>query len=158
MVQRVGGTPLARVSAGNGPRNGGEGQDNRSPLRRAVFFVLRVMQMPKQFFMAVALVLALSSVPLRASGPVCGMSMPAMQKADCMACCAAMKSCALPQQNPTQPTAGSALDQQTVAMIAPARPVLLGELSVTRVTAPRLVTRSRAHAPPRLALFCSFLI
>ncbi len=112
----------------------------------------------KRSAIALVLCLALLPVPLRAYGPMCGMSMLASQKADCMACCAAMKSCALPRQNPTQPTTSLSADQLVVAMIAPALPVLLRERPVTRVTAPRLVTLSLAHSPPRLALFCSFLI
>ena len=123
-----------------------------------MYDVLSRMQMPKGFFVAIAVILAVFFVPLRASEPVCGMSMRTVQKADCMACCAAMKSCALPKQNPTHPSAASAVDTQAVAMIAPAISVLLSELPAAPIAAPRLITQSLAHSPPRLALFCSFLI
>ncbi len=89
---------------------------------------------------------------------MCGMSMPAPQKMHCTACCATMKSCALPQQDPTQPTTASTVAQQSIALIAPALPVLSRELPTPHFAAPRFAAPSVSHSPPRLALFCSFLI
>lgn len=108
--------------------------------------------------LAVTLLLALFAGPLRAGGPACGMSMPAAQKMACMACCAKMKSCALPRQNPTQSATAPTVHQQAIALLAPALPVLLSALPASPVAAPRHMTQSLAHSPPRLALFCSFLI
>lgn len=85
------------------------------------------------------------------------MSMPAPQKIQCD-CCATMKSCVLPRENPTQPRAAAAVSAVPLAMIAPGAPVLLREVQPTAVAPLRELRRPLAVAAPRFALFCAFLI
>jgi hypothetical protein len=104
-----------------------------------------------------ALVIALGAMSSRAPAQICGMSMPApMVQCDC---CATMKSCLLPQQNPVQPAAASQPLQQSVAIIAP----VLHELLAPALAAPSssrefYAAQPAAHSRPRFALFCTFLI
>ncbi len=86
------------------------------------------------------------------------MSMPAPLKMQCTSCCAAMKSCVLPQQNPTQPASAATADLAPIAMIAPALPVLLRQLRTQLAIFPRSAAQTLTHAPPRLAVLCTFLI
>lgn len=113
--------------------------------------------MPKQFFMAVTLVLALLVVPLRASAPVCGMSMPAAQKMECAACCAAMKSCILPKQNSTNAVTANSPSQADLTAV-PFAPVLLHELAATPLSYAAAVIPRTPPTPARHAVLCTFLI
>jgi hypothetical protein len=101
--------------------------------------------------------IALVAMSSRAPGQVCGMSMPtAMVQCEC---CATMKSCLLPQQNPVQPATATAPSQQSVAMIAPALHELLAPEPVVPSRARNFVRAQFAvHSPSRLALLCTFLI
>jgi hypothetical protein len=84
--------------------------------------------------------------------------MPAAQKADCAACCAKMKSCILPRQNPTQSTAATTPNPVPIAIVAPALLVLSQETLQTSVSFQRLALQTPSHAPPQLAVLCTFLI
>jgi hypothetical protein len=113
--------------------------------------------MRKRFITAVFLVVAFLTASSQAPAQACGMSMPA--PAQQCACCATMKSCLLSQKNPPESTAAAELSQQSLVMIAPIlRPLLAPPFAVSlhgaRVSAAKLAV----HSPPRLALFCTFLI
>jgi hypothetical protein len=106
---------------------------------------------------SVLLVIALVAMTAQAPAQMCGMRMPApMVQCDC---CATMKSCVLPQQNPAKLAAAAQSSQQSIAMIAPVLHQLvapmLGTLSRSGESPP---AQPSAHSPPRLALFCTFLI
>ena len=74
-------------------------------------------------------------------------------------CCATMKSCLIPQQNAGPSAAVAQLSQQTAVMVAPALCEILAPLPAAPSFAIRdLAARPTAHSPPRLALFCTFLI
>jgi hypothetical protein len=111
----------------------------------------------RRFTISVLLVIALAAMTAQAPAQMCGMRMPTpMVQCDC---CAAMKSCLLPQKNPAQLAAAAQSSQQSIAMIAPVLHQLvapmLGTLSPSREFP---AAQPSAHSPPRLALFCTFLI
>ena len=110
--------------------------------------------------LAILIALSLFAPTLPVRGQLCSMRMagsPVVSK--CTDCCATMKSCVLPQQNPARPAATNLDTQYSLVLSAP---VLLPLL----VPAPATSSRSRdsspaprkAHSPPRQALFCTFLI
>ncbi|MDQ2918943.1 MAG: hypothetical protein M3R10_03590 [Verrucomicrobiota bacterium] len=66
-----------------------------------------------------------------------------------------MKSCILLRQNPMQSTPAN---PAPVAMISPVLSVLSQEIPTTSVSFPRLALRTPSHAPPQLAVLCTFLI
>src|SRR3981081_2822719 len=73
----------------------------------------------KQVTTVALLCLALFSAASHTSAQRCAMTMPA-RTMDCSAdCCAKMKSCVLPQQNPVQPSATAEAVQRSFVMIAP---------------------------------------
>ncbi len=86
------------------------------------------------------------------------MSMPPTAKTTCD-CCATMKSCLLPQRNPSQSTAAVKHLQPAVVMMAPVLHALLTPAIASPARAVKLATAQPAvHSPPRLALLCTFLI
>jgi hypothetical protein len=113
--------------------------------------------MTKRFITAAFLVVAFLTASSQAPAQACGMSMPA--PAQQCACCATMKSCLLPQKNPPESTAAAELSQQTVVMIAPIlHPLLVPPFAVSLHGARISAAKLAVHSPPRLALFCTFLI
>jgi hypothetical protein len=114
----------------------------------------------KQAGIVALLFLALFSAPLLASAQTCGLAMPVRTTMDCSAdCCAKMKSCVLPQQNPAQATATAKAAQPSVVMTAPVFDELLAPVPVQPFRPARFVAaQGPAHSPSPLALSCTLLI
>jgi hypothetical protein len=109
-------------------------------------------------FVILSLVLALFAAPVPASATVCGMKMPSMDAMHCGGCCATTKCCGRAQQDPQQPLAAGVADAPLLLTAAPVLPVLVRELPLGCSIPTRAVDAASAAAPPRLTLFCSFLI
>lgn len=120
------------------------------------FYVLP-MRVMRRLLIAVLLVFGLILVP-QTPAQICTMSMPAPSPAKCTKCCATMKSCVMPRQNPTQPTSAWTSNTAPIMMIAPALAVLLRELPATPVTFPRSAAQRLTDPTPQLAVLCTFLI
>ncbi len=77
----------------------------------------------------------------------------------CISCCATMRSCVLPQQNPAQPTAAGDTGPYSGTMIAPVLRELLSP-AIPALSRPAYFAPAQplAPSPSRLALFCTFLI
>ncbi len=114
--------------------------------------------MTRRLIIAVLLVMTLLSVPFAAPATACARPMRTTLSSNCD-CCATMKSCLLPQQNPVRPTATAETAQQAVVMIPPVLHVLQTpafEVPFRRVDF--LIASAPAHSAPRAVLFCTFLI
>ncbi len=112
--------------------------------------------MLRRLTISVLLVMALILVPLRSPAQDCAMSKPATMS--CTACCAMMKSCVLPQRNPTNVVTIESSNQFAFTATPPLTPVLLHELFATPFSYALAETPRAAHTPARLAVLCTFLI
>jgi hypothetical protein len=109
--------------------------------------------------LAVGLALLTATVRLPAAVP-CFVTNTPSEKACEPGCCANKTCCATSHERtgpPVQPLNKSSSDQQNIATIAPAIVVPLPR-QLPKV--PSVFHRAdfAAHSPPRLALFCTFLI
>ncbi len=117
--------------------------------------------MRKQLTLALALVAALSVGALRLPAQSCLLSNSASEKACHPGCCANKTCCATSARNtaaPSQPLAKSSVTHELSAVVAQVTPTLLPDQGSATKLAVRSQAQSAAHSPPRLALFCTFLI
>ena len=115
--------------------------------------------MSRQLLTGLLLVCALLTASSAAPAQTCGMRMPEAATMKCINCCATMKSCVLPQQNPAQPTAAGDTAPHSLTMIAPViRDLLSPALLALSRPADFAPAQLLAPSPSRLALFCTFLI
>jgi hypothetical protein len=129
--------------------------------RRSTFGLFSAISkiVTKHGTIAALVFLAVFTAPFAASAQTCSMTMP-VRAMDCSAdCCAKMKSCVRPQENPVKPTATATAAQPPVVMIAP----VLHEVVPPTFDAPLrashfLLVQAPAHSPAPLALSCSLLI
>jgi hypothetical protein len=109
--------------------------------------------------LAVGLALLTATVRLPAAAP-CFVTNTPSEKACEPGCCANKTCCATSHERtgpPVQPLAKSGSDQQNIATIAPAVVIAL-PLQFPKVAPVFHSADFAAHSPPRLALFCTFLI
>ncbi len=116
------------------------------------------LAMSRRLTTGLLLLLALFLVPLQGPVQACGMSTACGAKMKCGSCCATMKSCVLPQQNPSQPSKAPVADTVLVTLAAPAAIVLLQELFARPIDFGAAETPRLSAGPSRLAVLCTFLI
>lgn len=112
----------------------------------------------KRCMTAFLLASALLSIPFQAPAEACGMAMP-QPALKCGDCCATMKSCALPQQNPLQQAAAASAPYQFTPLIMPVGTELLSRFVLTATE--QSFCRKRelvGHSPLKQAVLCTFLI
>ncbi|MDP9254696.1 MAG: hypothetical protein M3O66_07155 [Verrucomicrobiota bacterium] len=117
--------------------------------------------MTRQLTLALLLVAALFMSALRLPAQSCLLSSSAIEKACRPGCCANKTCCATSARNtviPSQPLAKNSATHELAAVVAHANPTLLPDQGSATKLAVRSQAQSAAHSPPRLALFCTFLI
>ncbi|MEP6821845.1 MAG: hypothetical protein ABI946_05785 [Chthoniobacterales bacterium] len=113
--------------------------------------------MIRRLMIGLLLVLALCLTPLGASTPGCALGKPAAQGMSCADCCATMKSCILPKQNPTNAITASSPSQADLTAL-PFPPVFLYDLAATPLSHAAVVAPRTTAPHSRLAVLCTFLI
>lgn len=76
----------------------------------------------------------------------------------CTECCALMKSCILPQQNPTNAVTTAPVNPLGFIVTAPVAGMLFGEPLAQRASYPDAETPRAGYVHSRQAVLCTFLI